>query len=766
MKRILFPSILIGTVLAGGVLAYSIWKASPVTSQQYFESGKKYYEQEDYPEAFVQFLNAIEKDPRNRDAHYFLALTYANQKNVNAAAAQFMALLEYFPDDVPANLELGNIYLTGGRADPAYFRQANEIAQKVLAKEPQNSAALILSGNALAGLQDYRSSVELFEKAIGFDSQNISAFVSLGTARALQKNYPEAEQAFLKARAINPRDKSVLISLANYYLAVRESSKAEAVFKEALSIYPSDKEIYLPAVEGYYQAGRVEQAQNVLRDAQANNSKDPEPSLVLADLYAANNRTADAQKLLMELKQEFPGNVAVAAKLAANLIQDQPEQARREIDEILKNERRNVLGHILLGEIQFKSGEIDAAEATFGTDPAVNSSYPQPHFFLGNIAAKKGRMDEAQDHFQKSLLVNNGYLPAKAALAELFLNNGRLADCREEIRQVLSAQPSFVPARIIKAALDTTEKNYPEAERELNSLLKEQPDNAMVHRQIGLYYDSRGRTSEAEKSLMRAIQLQPNSEEILRDVIQFYIRRKQTEQAIRTINNVPDDKKQAVHFELMGLTYFQAGKLQDSENAYKKAREKDPARTSSDVYLAVQYIQSGRLDEAQNALDQLIKKNPTNANAIAMKGLINENQGKVEEAKQNYNQALKIDPNYDPAANNLAYMLAEEGRDLETALGWARNARKRQPESPSAADTLGWVYYKLGNHVLARDQLKFAVSREPDNAVFQYHLAMIFRQTKQINEAQTALRKAVNNPKAFKEKPLAEAALKEIANLK
>src|SRR5437867_8363765 len=141
MKRILYPSILIVTILTGGVLAYSIWKASPVTSQQYFESGKKFYEQKKYSEATVQFLNAVQKDPKNRDARYLLALTYANQKNLNAAARQLIALLEYLPDDMEASLELGNIYLTGGRTDSEFFRKAAEMAQKVLSKEPENVAA-------------------------------------------------------------------------------------------------------------------------------------------------------------------------------------------------------------------------------------------------------------------------------------------------------------------------------------------------------------------------------------------------------------------------------------------------------------------------------------------------------------------------------------------------------------------------------------------------------------------------------------------------
>ena len=62
MKRIVIAAALIATVLIGGVLAFAIWKARPVTAQDYAISGKKYYGEKKYSEAVVQFLNAIQKD--------------------------------------------------------------------------------------------------------------------------------------------------------------------------------------------------------------------------------------------------------------------------------------------------------------------------------------------------------------------------------------------------------------------------------------------------------------------------------------------------------------------------------------------------------------------------------------------------------------------------------------------------------------------------------------------------------------------------------
>jgi len=764
MKRILIPSVLVVTILVGAGFAYVIWKGVAFSSQDYFKSGKAYYDKQKYSEATVQLMNAVQKDPHNRDARYLLALSYMNTGNVNAAGQQFTALLEYFPDDIDANLRLGDLFLSAGRINRDSFRRASELAQKVLAKDPQNVAALILSGNASAGLQDFSTAVELFEKAVSLDPQNTAAFVSLGSTQAIQKNNPEAEKAFLKARQADPKDKSALISLGNYYRSVGNAEKAEAIFKEALSIYPADKNVYSQAVAFYYQSARFDDAEKVLRDAQTSSPKDPAPSLLLASLYVDRSRASDARNLLLDLKKTFPDSLDVAARIAANQMADDPSRAKTEIDQILKADPKSPVGRLLLGQLQFSMGQLDAVETTFGKDSTINGTYPQPEFFLGQVAIKKGRIDQAQDHFQKSLSVNGSYFPARTALAELFIGTGRYADSRAEVKKVLTIQPAYVPALILDATIDLAEKKYSDAEPKLIALVKAQPENPIVQRQMGLYLESRGRTIDAERSFVKASELQPDLQKGMQDLVQFYMRTKQTERAVQRINSVPDDRKQAFHYELLGLVYAQAGRYSDAEVSYKKALEKDPASTNSVGYLAALYIQSGRFAEGMNELDVLIKKNPSNAGAYTVKGMIDENQGRIESAKQNYIQALKIDPNYETAGNNLAFLLAEQGQDLNTALGWAQMARKKQPENPGIADTLGWVYYKLGNNLLARDQLQFAVGKQPDNAVFQYHLAMIYKGTKQIPEAQTALKKAVNSPKEFKEKSLPQAALKEIAS--
>src|SRR5262249_24933402 len=151
--------------------------------------------------------------------------------------------------------------------------------------------------------------------------------------------------------------------------------------------------------------------------------------------------------------------------------------------------------------------------------------------------------------------------------------------------------------------------------------------------------------ADAERSFVRALELQPESLEILRDLTLFYLRENQTDKAFQRLNTVADNKKQAIHFELLGLAYSQAGKQTEAEAAYRKGLEKDPSRIAGDVYLFSSYMQNGRVEDGLKKLDEIIKKTPSNTIAYGAKAQIYQGQGKVQEAKEIYVQALKADPN-------------------------------------------------------------------------------------------------------------------------
>ncbi|HEY2382939.1 MAG TPA: tetratricopeptide repeat protein [Terriglobia bacterium] len=748
-------------IIVGGVLGYFRLRAS-MTPEASFAAARKYFAEKKYPEAIVKLLNVLQKQGRNRDARYLLAMSYLNEGDIRASASQLNTLLESDPDDFAANLQLGGIYYSQGARNPSFFRLATERTARILLKSPDNVDALVLAGNALAGMQDYPAAINRLDRAVKVSREQAVPLVSLAFVQMRQGDLAEAGANFQKAVEHEPTNKLALISLANFYGATGKIPEAAATYQKALQAFPAERDVYLPAISFYRQTQRFADVEKTLKSAAEKAPGDPQPLLALADIYNQSDRHSDAQSLLTELKQKFPGNLDVAANLALSSMHDQPDVAQREINQILKADSNSPLGNTLLGELQYYTKDYKAAELTLAKGGVIDGRYPQAHFLLGDIARKKGNLYEAQGHFQKSLEADATYVPAHVGLAEMFMANGRLPDARTEVNKALALSSTYVPARLLNATLHVQEKKYGESDQEFSDLARDNPQNPVVFEKRGLYYQVRGSTAEAEKSFAHALELEPNSQPVLQDLVQFYISVKQPQRAIDKLNSIPDNMKQAYHYDLLGAAYTNAGKLPEAEQALKKALEKEPGRVDTNFYLAMIYDRTGKDDAALQALAAVLRGNPSHSGAYTFQGGIYEKQNKLDAAKQSYTAALKINPNAPLAANNLAFILLEEGRDLDAALDFAQRARKGDPNDPNFADTLGWVQHTRGNNTIAREQLRFAVSKNPDNPVFQYHLAMVYKQDYQMKEAEAALRKALSNPRNFKERSLAADALKQI----
>ena len=83
-----------------------------------------------------------------------------------------------------------------------------------------------------------------------------------------------------------------------------------------------------------------------------------------------------------------------------------------------------------------------------------------------------------------------------------------------------------------------------------------------------------------------------------------------------------------------------------------------------------------------------------------------ERQKKYDKAEEAFHKVLADDPKNAMALNYLGYMLADRGTRLDEALGYIRRAVALDPQNGAYLDSLGWVYYKMGNYDLAEENLR------------------------------------------------------------
>src|SRR5438045_3759599 len=74
--------------------------------------------------------------------------------------------------------------------------------------------------------------------------------------------------------------------------------------------------------------------------------------------------------------------------------------------------------------------------------------------------------------------------------------------------------------------------------------------------------------------------------------------------------------------------------------------------------------------------------------ANTLLGIIAEMQNRPVDARSRYERALQLEPKAATAANNLAWLYAESGENLDVALQLAQTAKAGLPDTPEVNDTL------------------------------------------------------------------------------
>ncbi len=161
------------------------------------------------------------------------------------------------------------------------------------------------------------------------------------------------------------------------------------------------------------------------------------------------------------------------------------------------------------------------------------------------------------------------------------------------------------------------------------------------------------------------------------------------------------------------------------------------------IYAQLQ-VKSGQAANAIGAWEQWSKAHPGNAGGLAVLGTLEESRGDMRKAEDYYKKSLQIQPEQPVAANNLAYMMLQNGENVDVALTLAQTARRVMPNSPNTADTLAWAYYHKGTYAFARDLLEDAVKTDPSSAGMHYHLGMVYSKLQDKNNATTHLKKAIS----------------------
>jgi Flp pilus assembly protein TadD len=139
-------------------------------------------------------------------------------------------------------------------------------------------------------------------------------------------------------------------------------------------------------------------------------------------------------------------------------------------------------------------------------------------------------------------------------------------------------------------------------------------------------------------------------------------------------------------------------------------------------------FRAGDIPGASAAFQTARQRRPSDARPVLDLALLYDRTGREEQARKEYEIVIQLQPENATALNNLAYLEAEEGVDLNQALAHAQRARQKLPGDLDVQDTLALVYIRKNLTSEGIRRLRDLVSRKPDSAPFHLHLALALYQ--------------------------------------
>jgi tetratricopeptide (TPR) repeat protein len=740
--RTLGTRLMLGSLVVGLVVGLGCSGNPEQQRKEFLESGNALMAQNKPADAIVQYRNAIKADPKFGEAHLRLAEAYGQTGDARRSAQEYIRAADLMPESADTQVKAGTILLFARQ-----FEEAKSRAEKALKADPKSVDAQILLGNATAGTKDVAGAIKEFEEAIELAPADSRAYTALGAAQLAQGQADEAERLFRQAVEVQPTAVPARLALANFLWSANRRPEAEAAFGEALKLEPTNK-LANRALAVFHAAGQNPAAAEPYLKALAADPADTSARLALGDYYLRLGRTDDARKTFTQVAAEKSGFAPGTIRLASLAYTDKnPTEAHRLLAEILKREPKNVEALLARSRIQRSEGK--AKEALASAQEAVTADPDSVPALYERAMAELdlSLVDEGVKSLREVIRLSPRAVQAHLQLANALLRQRNPAAALRAAEDAMRNAPQNAAARLIVARAQMANNDAAAAAATMEPLQKQFPEAGVVWSQLGTLRMLQKDLKGARQAFERGLALQPGQHDATQGLAMIDLAENKPAAAVARVEaqlaKTPDDRN---HLATAARVYLSQRDYPKAETTLRKVLTLDTTNLEAYGMLGQLYLMQNKTEQALKEFETLSKQQPNSVGPHTVIAMLLQSMNRMDEAQQRYERVIQIDRQAPVAANNLAWMYAERGGNLDVALQLAQTARRNLPNAPAVADTLGWVYFKKQQYDMAIRELADAVAKDPENPEYQYHLGAAYAAQGDVPKARMALQKAVARP--------------------
>jgi tetratricopeptide (TPR) repeat protein len=251
-----------------------------------------------------------------------------------------------------------------------------------------------------------------------------------------------------------------------------------------------------------------------------------------------------------------------------------------------------------------------------------------------------------------------------------------------------------------------------------------------------------GEFARAASHFERATQMAPDNLEANRGLLLSYLQAKRLSDAENAgqsaIARWPKDA-QLQHW--LGLVYFKEGQNARALERLRSAENLDDTRFEVHFDAALVLLSEDQYPGAADELQKAIKLDPKAAMARVLLGRCYQNTNRTVQAIEQFQTALRLDPDIPLGHYHLAFAYASLGHNQEAVAEYEKEMR-HSPDNPTVRYQLGHCLLQAGQWKSAAAQLKKAVEIDPQNSDASYDLGKTLLLEGEAEAAVPALRHA------------------------
>lgn len=698
-------------------------KSDEKKSEDWIQSGRAYLKNNDYDSALIEFGNAVRVTPKSAEAHYLAGTALLGLGDPGRAARSFQSAIELQPTHTQSRLKLADLLNASG--DPKYAPIAEEHARAALTQRPEDPDVLRALAIAEWRQKKTQLAVEHLDAILRKHPGDLKAASTLASIQAsLDPGRERAEQTLRSAVQAAGNSPEGLVVLGQFLMERGDSTAAEKELQRAIDSKSDFGPALFELAKLLQSTGRQGEAEQMLLRA----SRGPDKAFrtVHALFLFEDGRKDAAIAELRETLNREPENKEVRTQLVDYLIQSgQFEQAETEIK--AARNRRALSTTLLEQEARLHLQRRRYEEAGKSVESLL-ASRPESatgHYLMAQVRRGQGRDVEYRKELQLASTNDPTLIPARVELSENLRKARDLRGAFDVIDGSPPSQKGLLPILIERAWVLMAQGRHDEARLDSRKALALSRTPATLL-QAGLLALQEKKGTEGRALLEEALQYAPDDAGPLNAIVLSLLAEKKAPEALARLRKQAALRPQSAQIQLaLGSLLERMGDRPGARDAYSASLRLDPTNNSAVVANARMEMIEGRWDTARSQLQGLLKQDPNNVDGWLALGMVEEGSGNGAAAVQAYRKVLQRDGSHVVAKNNLIVRLCDNTSSLDEALMLALELKQALPQSAEVDDTVGWVYYKRREYVLAIEHLSRASSRSQDPR-FKYRLAMAY----------------------------------------